>query len=96
MHQFLSSVLDLALVSTLVSALVQWLKQHYGGNNKALVILGTLSIIGGTIYFFLQSWSYWPVLLADIGSILAFANAIYVLFIQWFEGGSASAPTSQQ
>lgn len=84
----LSTLGSLMIVSVLVSALVQWLKQKLGGNNKALIILAVVSIVAGTAYFFLKQLTVWPVLLADIVTVLSFANAIYTVFIQWFENKS--------
>ena len=82
---FLQTLGNLAVVSVIVSALVQWLKQHFGGSNKALLILAALSIVGGLIYFFVKQLSVWPLIVADITVVFSIANAIYVVIIQWFE-----------
>jgi hypothetical protein len=91
---FIATISSLAIVSVVVSALVQWLKQTWGGNNKALIILASLSVIFGIAYFFASKQLWWPTLLADIGSILAIANAIYVVFVQWFETPATPAPVA--
>ena len=85
MTSFITTLGSLAIVSVVVSTLVQWLKQHWGGNNKALLILAGLSIIAGTIYFFGSKQYWWPTMIADILAILTIANSIYTFIIQWFE-----------
>lgn len=77
-----SAFLTIGIVGTAITLLTQYLKTKFGGGPKTLAILAGLSIIGGTIYFFLQSHvAIWQAVLA----ILASATLVYNFALQFLE-----------
>ena len=90
----LSTLSSLAIVSVGVSLLVQLVKQHPTLKNNAGWILVVASIVIGTAYFFLEKLQSWPLILASIVTIGSYANAFYLLVIQWFEDKAPSGPVN--
>lgn len=70
------------IIGVAVSMLVQWLKNKYGtDSNKTLIIVLGLSIITGSVYYFIKDTNYYQTIL----SILAMAGAFYTYILQRFE-----------
>lgn len=70
------------IIGVAVSMLVQWLKTKYGtDSNKTLLVVFGLSIVTGTVYYFIKDTNYYQTIL----SILAMAGAFYTYILQRFE-----------
>jgi uncharacterized membrane-anchored protein YitT (DUF2179 family) len=70
------------IIGVAVSMLVQWLKTKYGtDSNKTLLVVLGLSIVTGTVYYFIKDTNYYQTIL----SILAMAGAFYTYILQRFE-----------
>ena len=68
-------MLAYGLVSTLLMALVQFIKKRSGANG--LLILSGLSLLGGTIYALLVGVGLWEAVAAHTVVIMATANLIF-------------------
>jgi hypothetical protein len=78
----MENITSYVLIGALVAALVQFLKIKFGTTSTiTLVIVSVISILAGTIYFFLRETQ----LLASIISILGFAGAVYTYIFKRFE-----------
>lgn len=78
----LTMLSSLAVVGVLVSLLVQWLKQRFGGGSKTIAILVGLSVVAGFVGLLFKNHPNW---LAISGTVLVSANAFYSFVVQWFE-----------
>jgi hypothetical protein len=78
----MENITSYVIIGALISALVQFLKVKFGTTSTVtLVIVSVISILSGTIYFFLKESQ----LLPSIISILGFAGAIYTYILKRFE-----------
>ena len=78
----MENITSLVFVGAMVAALVQFLKNKFGTTSTiTLMIVAGVSIIAGTIYYFLQGTDY----LATVISILGFAGAVYTYILKRFE-----------
>lgn len=78
----ITTVSSLAIIGVVVTALVQFLKDKFGGGNETKLIVLALSIVGGTAYYFLKSHTE---LLMNILSVLAIADMVYTYVWKYFE-----------
>jgi len=70
------------IIGVAVSAIVQFLKKKYGTeSNQTMVIVIGLSILAGSLYFFIKDSGYFE----NILTILAFAGATYTYVLKKFE-----------
>ena len=70
------------IIGAVVSLIVQYLKNKFETESKMtiLIVIG-ISLVAGTIYFFLKDTNYWTAVL----SILGFAGAVYTYIVKRFE-----------
>jgi membrane associated rhomboid family serine protease len=70
------------VIGAVVSVIVQFLKNKYGTENYiTIIIVAGISVVAGSLYFFLKDTNYWQ----GIVSILGFAGAIYTYILKRFE-----------
>lgn len=78
----MENITSLVIVGAIVAAMVQYLKKKFGTNSSiTLLVVAVISVIAGTIYYFLQNTEY----IATIISILGFAGAVYTYILKRFE-----------
>lgn len=92
LNVILSALGSLTIVSVIATALVQWLKQHTGGDKAAIAVLAGVSVLGGIIYAIIQHFAHWQMWLASMLAVLAYANTIYTLLIRQFFPNASAPP----
>jgi hypothetical protein len=89
--QFAAQIAPFAITGVIASAIVQAGKQFLAKTGHKVLLLVAVSLILGAVTFFIHALP--DAFLTDAAGILASANAIYVLVIQWFESDSPVPPT---
>jgi hypothetical protein len=75
----LDTFLQIALVGVLASALIEIINKKFGlGSSMAKVITIGVSILLGTIYFFLKDTVLWQTILGVLGT----ASTVYAFFLK--------------
>ncbi len=79
----IETILGYALVASLLTALVQFVKKQAGAHGiNSMLILAGISVLGGLIYFALVEFQLWEVVVAKTLIIASAANLIYNVFKQ--------------
>lgn len=90
LSQFFSQIAPFAITGIIVSGAVQWLKKYLDKTgHKVALLVGASVVLGSLAYFF---GAIPENVLTAIAGVLASANLIYVLFVQWFESPAPVNP----